>query len=415
MESIPEFITIGNNNEKFHCGIWNKNLGLNRHMGKISRHIESKSHKNEVKRREKEKDNTQYDFEFDLVELLILLMLPLSLVDNKVFRAFLWKYTKFTVPYSCEIREKDFVKNMGEDTLDEIRKELDGKKISIQADTSSDNRKSFVTNVIIRELNETNITKAYLIDVISEHKAHSGETFAKLIHVSLMKFFNGNFNMDNVKLLVTDQAAYCRVAGTLLKNSFYSNIIHITCLAHMLHNLTKKISSSFLLFLKFVSIFNRIYSRSIQQKSILLTYVNKLPKSPVITSWGTYLEFGEYVFNNYIKLTEYAKSLKSPKNKDLFDLLSNHQFFNELSLFNQFVFLVGYIKDLERNDIELNEQIKIIIQVQTFLTEFENKYNEKKLNFFHYSTGLNSTLFGLNIARSITKEQSKNGKCHSSV
>ena len=46
--------------------------------------------------------------------------------------------------------------------------------------------------------------------------------------------------------------------------------------------------------------------------------------------------------------------------------------------------LLDTSKTWRENDIELNEQIKIIIQVETFLTEFENKYNEKKLNFLHY-------------------------------
>ena len=116
-------------------------------------------------------------------------MLPLSLVDNKLFRGFLLKYTKFVIPYSCEIREKDVVQNMRDETLNQIRKELEGKKISIQSDTTTDNRKNFITNVDVMELNETNITKPYLIDVVSDHKSHNSETFTKLIHVSLMKFF----------------------------------------------------------------------------------------------------------------------------------------------------------------------------------------------------------------------------------
>ena len=123
MQSTPHFIKISEDRKKFECSFCNKGFVFQRDESKIQVHINTIKHKKAVKRTEMEKLNTQEDFELDLVKLLIMLMLPFSILDNKIFRKFLHQYTKFSIPYSYNIREEEIIKKMTEENHEKIRKE----------------------------------------------------------------------------------------------------------------------------------------------------------------------------------------------------------------------------------------------------------------------------------------------------
>ena len=242
MEQLPDFITLDNN--KFICSICNKELVFNRDMSKIQSHIGSNIHKKTIERIKTQESNTKEGFEVDLVKMLSILVLLLSLLDNSIFREFLEKYTKYQIPYSNDVRHKNIINNLSNSILEKIRQELSGKKISVQSDSSTDNMNSYITNIIVRELNESTITQPYLIDVDTEHKAHNGNSFCFMIHDTLMKFFKKH-ETDNVVLFVTDQSPYCCKAGKMLKECSYTKMNHVTCFAHIHHNLSKKIYKHF--------------------------------------------------------------------------------------------------------------------------------------------------------------------------
>ena len=78
---------------------------------------------------------------------------------------------------------------MTEENLEKIRKELDGKKITIQTDSTTDNRHSFVTNIILSEINDFQVKRPFLIYVITTHTPQTNESFNDMFHISFDKLF----------------------------------------------------------------------------------------------------------------------------------------------------------------------------------------------------------------------------------
>ena len=65
------------------------------------------------------------------------------------------------------------------------------------------------------------------------------------IHDSVIKglknIWPNEFPIDQIRLLITDQASTMILAGQLLKNTF-TNMKHVTCLAHALHRVAEQIN-----------------------------------------------------------------------------------------------------------------------------------------------------------------------------
>ena len=78
-----------------------------------------------VERIEMEETTNQVDFEVDIVKMIIELMVPVSILDNPALRKFLLKYTKYKIPYSNDVRNKDIINKLSETVLEQIRNDVD--------------------------------------------------------------------------------------------------------------------------------------------------------------------------------------------------------------------------------------------------------------------------------------------------
>jgi len=77
--------------------------------------------------------------------------IPLYKLKNKHFREFLELYTKKEIPKESTLR-KGYVDDLFLETIEKIKKCVDGKKIWVSIDETTDAEGRFISNVIIGTL-----------------------------------------------------------------------------------------------------------------------------------------------------------------------------------------------------------------------------------------------------------------------
>ncbi|KAF0749156.1 DUF659 domain-containing protein [Aphis craccivora] len=139
------------------------------------------------------------DFNKDLCKALLKSNIPLEKLSNTHYRSFLEKYVDKDISSVSTLR-KTYVDDCYHETMDEIRDEVQSKKIWVSIDETTDSGGRYVANVIIGTL------------PIDEP----------------------GIQHDNVILFVTDAAPYMVKAAKSIQ-ALYSKMIHVTCLVLGLH------------------------------------------------------------------------------------------------------------------------------------------------------------------------------------
>ena len=80
----------------------------------------------------------------------------------------------------------------------------------------------------------------------------------------------------------------------------YPRLLHVTCLAHMLHNCAEKVRGAFVDVDNLVA---RVTAATIKNKSRQAQFKHiSSPPEPVVTRWGTWLKAVDYYANNMIEV-----------------------------------------------------------------------------------------------------------------
>ena len=110
-----------------------------------------------------------------------------------------------------------------------------------------------------------------------------------------------NIHKNNFILLISDAARYMTRATETLKILF-PNIIHITCVLHLLHNCALKIKSSYP---SIDNLISSIKAATVKNKSRRdkFAHIGYTP-TPVVTRWGTWLEAVNYYYTNFQEVVE---------------------------------------------------------------------------------------------------------------
>jgi hypothetical protein len=170
--------------------------------------------------------------------------IPLNKLENPAFSKFLEKYTNKQMPDRSTLR-KDFVSICYDETIQMIRSYVENKKLWVSIDETTDASGRYVADVIIGTLEVGNISKMFLLNSeILEKTNHS--TIAKVLDNSLSILWPQGIIHDNILLFLflSDAAPYMVKAATSIQ-TYYSNMIHVTCLAHALHRVAEEIRIHF--------------------------------------------------------------------------------------------------------------------------------------------------------------------------
>jgi len=117
------------------------------------------------------------------------------------------------------------------------------KKIWVSLDETTDAEERFVANFIVGTLEVGCPGKTFLLNCEVLEKANHS-TVAKMFNNSLSLLWPGDIQYDDVLLFVSD-AAPCMVKAGKSIQSFYSKMIHVTCIAHALHRVAEEIRGIF--------------------------------------------------------------------------------------------------------------------------------------------------------------------------
>ena len=100
-------------------------------------------------------------------------------------------------------------------------------------------------NVIVGSLNPSKEepVKAYLLTTESLERVNNS-TICQLFTNSLQLIWTEEIQYDNVLLFITDGAPYMKKAEQVLKVLF-PNMLHVTCMAHGIHRVSKEVQSLF--------------------------------------------------------------------------------------------------------------------------------------------------------------------------
>ncbi|KAJ4436630.1 hypothetical protein ANN_16761 [Periplaneta americana] len=146
----------------------------------VERHCNSRKHKDNIARTlkvmipstSKSVSNAKSEFAKDLCAIMI--------KANILFEDLKKKYTKQRIPNQTTLR-KDYISDCYENTLGYIRRSINGNKIWVSIDETTDVTGRFVANVIVGILSRDNPGKTFLL---------TAEVLDKVNHNSIVVFFH---------------------------------------------------------------------------------------------------------------------------------------------------------------------------------------------------------------------------------
>ena len=155
-------------------------------------------------------------------------------------------------------------------------------------------------NILVDLLENPN--KTYLLNCIVVKDSVNATTIIHLIDDVIKK---NNIRRENFNLLLSDAASYLILANRTLK-ILYPQMVHITCLSHLLHNCALKIRQEYKQIDKLIS---SIKMATVKHKDRREDFdaIGAVP-SPIITRWGSWLRAADYYTKNLPCVTTIVNS-----------------------------------------------------------------------------------------------------------
>lgn len=155
---------------------------------------------------------------------------------------------------------------------------------------------------------------------------------------------------------------------------FYPNIIHVTCVAHMLHRVAEKVRD---IHPKVNKLINNVKKTFLKAPSRVQIYKEvlpdvPLPPEPIITRWGTWIEAVIFISQNYEGIKSVFERLNDDSSacvQTCNELLILNSIKNDLTFIQvHFSGLVYAIKNLEASNLTLIQSLEIVKNVISELT-----------------------------------------------
>ena len=316
---------------------------------------------------------TNKDFKSDLCEFLVTCNIPFDRLNKPGFKKFFQKYVKFDLPDESSLR-KSYLEPLYKQTIDRIRTDLQNQYIWVQIDETEDLKKKKVVNTIIGSLNVDQIQcEKHLIDVRFVERANHSTIIQSVTHALTILWPEG-IKFDKFLVLITDAAPYMRLAGEGLK-LIYPKLLHITCVAHGLHNLSQYLMSDYKNVNRFVVCAKKIFLKSPNRVDLFREVLpnTPLPPEPVKTRWGSWLRAVRYFAENYDMFCEVIDKLDSEDSafiEEIKKIIANTDLKNEISfIFANFDCIHEAITKLSSSGLSLKESISIIESVRKQLED----------------------------------------------
>ncbi|KAL4141465.1 hypothetical protein QTP88_004102 [Uroleucon formosanum] len=252
-------------------------------------------------------------------------------------------------------------------TIEKIIEKIGDSYIYLVVDETTDINGSYIANLLVGVLNEQSPSKPFLI-VCKKLDKTNHSTISRFVNDSLGILWPHGGNDEKVLLLCSDAAPYMiKVSKTL--NVFFPNMIHISCLAHMIQRLAEKVREMYPNVNTLVSNLKKVFLKAPQRVDVYKEIMPNvpLPPEPVLTRWGTWIKAANFCADHFDNLKIILQKLED-KNvvsiKKCINMLSLESVKNDLTFIqSHFFILVKSIKNLERSSLTLCDSIQIVNNV----------------------------------------------------
>ncbi|CAH1103179.1 unnamed protein product [Psylliodes chrysocephalus] len=241
----------------------------------------------------------QKQFNEELCKAMITSNIPLAKLNNPNLRQFLGKFCNINIPDESTIR-KGSVDSIFKKTLTNIKKVVSSNYFYIIVDETTDSCGRYIAHALIGVLEEATPGRSYLFASKKLEKANN-LTITRFVQDSLTNFFLPDaITGETFILFLSDAAPYMVKAGQNLKK-FYSDMLHVTCLAHEINRVAECIREAFPLVNDMINFVKKLFLKApirIQLYKEKCPNIS-LPPQPVITRWGTWLDAAMFYADNY--------------------------------------------------------------------------------------------------------------------
>lgn len=316
-------------------------------------------------------------FNEDLCAALVVSNIPWNKLQIPEFKNFLEKYTGKHIPDESTLR-KNYLGPCYENVIIAIREVIGNSDIWIAVDETTDTNGRYIANLIVGVLKHDTPSQPYLL-ACKELPKTNHSTISRFINDSLKILWPAGGNDENLRLFLSDAAPYMVKTGDSLK-VFYPNIVHVTCVAHMLNRVAEKVRE---LFPNVNKLINNVKKCFLKSPSRIQLYKETLPglplpPEPVITRWGTWIEAVIFNANNY----EGIKTVVEKLDNDLSaSVESCKKMFNLPTVKNDLAFikinfsgLIQAITNLEDTKLTLVQSLEIM---KNIISELSNIQGDK--------------------------------------
>ncbi|KAL4092191.1 hypothetical protein QTP88_026733 [Uroleucon formosanum] len=277
-------------------------------------------------------------FNEDLCLSLIAANISWFKLQNLVFHDFLQNYTKKHIPNESTLR-KSFLHPCYVSTIEKIGDSY----IYLVVDETTDINGSYIANLLVGVLNEQSPSKPFLIACKKLDKTNHS-TISRFVNDSLRILWPHGGNDEKALLLCSDAVPYMIKAGKTL-NVFFPNMIHISCLAHMIQRLAEKVREMYPNVNTLVRNLKKVFLKAPQRVDVYKEIMPSvpLPPEPVLTRWGTWIKAANFCADHLDNLKIILQKLED---KNVFSIKK-----------------LKSIKNLERSSLTLCDSIQIVNNV----------------------------------------------------
>jgi hypothetical protein len=219
--------------------------------------------------------------------------IPLAKTDCPAVPSFLLKHciNGGSIPKQSQLREK-YMSEVYSDQVTAVKAKLAGQPVAVIFDETPDPQGRCILNILIAPLcvDDNGKMHSYLCDTVFL-KTVDHKTVSQAVVKTLQEY---NINNDNVIVFNTDNAAYMLKAYSDCLSVLYPNVVHITCLAHIMNLVGEAFRKPFTALNEFIRTFSAVFFRAGARKRRYLDYLVSCNMKPLMcpdpcgTRWGSW-------------------------------------------------------------------------------------------------------------------------------
>ncbi|KAL4131518.1 hypothetical protein QTP88_008813 [Uroleucon formosanum] len=281
------------------------------------------------------------------------------------------KYCKKTIPDESTLR-KEYFNSCYENTLAKIRDTITDQKIWVSIDETTDSVRRNVANVIVGTLQPQNPSNMFVIHTEYLEKVNHSTIF-QLFDKAMYILWGNGVKHNDVLLFVSDAAPYMKKAGDCIK-ALYPKLIHVTCLAHALHNVCKEVRAHYQDVDQLIGGMKKTFLKCPKRSAIFNEKCPELPNPPrpITTRWGTWIKAVQYYCKYFNQIKSVIEDFEEESQcvkvvKQLFQNVSLQS--NIVYISTNFRFLPDIITTLEGKGESLTKCINIVLDAEKKLNE----------------------------------------------